>query len=138
MWYACLFTWNICSRDIPVVISIKKLSFYIHLFDLDKIMFTFWELDTEGASVVRFYNYNFFHMPWLISNNDLVIFSNMYNMLCNMLVICNSSGIKLLLSNIHKMAVKATPLNCWNSANSLNSKFYTVCIKWKTKMDIMF
>lgn len=51
-------------------------------------------------------------MPWLISNNDLVIFSNMYNMLCNMLVICNSSGIKLLLSNIHKMAVKATPLNC--------------------------
>lgn len=69
-------------------------------------------------------------MPWLISNNDLVI--------CKLFTLFHSSGIKLLLSNIHKMAVKATPLNCCNSANSINSKFYKVCIKWKTKMDIVF
>lgn len=130
MWYVCLFIWNICLRDIFVVILIKKFSFYIYLFDLDKIMFIFWELDIEGVFVVRFYNYNFFYMFWLIFNNDLVI--------CKLFILFYSLGIKLLLSNIYKMVVKVIFLNCWNFVNFFNFKFYIVCIKWKIKMDIMF
>lgn len=93
-------------------------------------MFIFWELDIEGVFVVRFYNYNFFYMFWLIFNNDLVI--------CKLFILFYSLGIKLLLSNIYKMVVKVIFLNCWNFVNFFNFKFYIVCIKWKIKMDIMF
>ena len=71
----------------------------------------------------------FYLMPGLISNNNFSKYVNYLHWTTNQVLKCQ-------VSNIHKMAVKATPLNCWNSTNSLKSKFFAACIKLKIKMDI--
>lgn len=115
MWYACLFTWNIYSRDIPVVLYQWISSAFICIC----------LIRTKFCSHSKSYSWRLKWHPLsdFTSTKLSVSFFFILSLGQFLIYIYNSVNwnANLAMFDILKMAAKATPLSCWNSINSINS-----------------